>query len=217
MLVKCQCSNCSQPIAFDAVDSGSVSPCPHCGVDARLLSPQIPRATGDKVGDGQFYVWLDDNPEGPLQSDQLLELAKDFSEMGWAPAGGYAWRPLAEFPAALVEARQKEIAELKKARRQELMARKKEATDLKRDISAKMTAVRSEARRQSAVAGETWLGLYDGSLAADQRRGIRIQKENDLRFLEQQKANADGILAQIERELEALEHLSVEDKPVETG
>jgi len=132
--------NCSQPIAFEASEAGSLSSCPHCGADARLLSPPIPRATGEKVGDGEFYVWLDDKPEGPLQSDQLLELAKEFSEMGWAPAGGSARRPLSEFPTALAEARQKEIAELKKKRRQELMTRKKEATKLKRDISTKMSS-----------------------------------------------------------------------------
>jgi len=217
MLVKCQCDNCSQPIGFEAIDAGSLSSCPYCGTDARLLSPPIPGATGERVGDGKFYVWLDDKPEGPLQSDQLLELAKEFSEMGWAPAGGSAWRPLSEFPTALAEARQKEIAELKKKRRQELMARKKEAAELRRDISTKMTAIRSEARRQSAVAGKTWLGLYDGSLAADQRRAIRIEKENQLLFLEQQKANADEILAKIETELEALEQIGSESTPSDAG
>ena len=95
MLVKCQCDNCSQPIAFEAIDAGSLASCPHCGADALLRSSNVPRPTGEKVGDGEFYVWLDDKSEGPLQSEQLLELAKEFSEMGWATAGGSAWRPLA--------------------------------------------------------------------------------------------------------------------------
>ena len=217
MLAKCHCNSCSQSLAFEASDADALVSCPNCGAETCLRSPSIPRPKGEKVGDGDFYVWLDDKPEGPLQSQQLLELARDFPEMAWSPAGGSAWRPLSEFPRALVEARQKEITEIKNTRRKELDVKKKQALELKRDILAKMTEVRNEARRRSAVAGNNWIGLYDSSLAADQRRAIRIQKESALLFLEQQKANADEILAQIEKNLETLEHLGDETTDLDTG
>ena len=217
MLAKCQCNSCSQPLAFDASDVGALLSCPNCRAETCLTSPPIPRAKGEKVGDGEFYVWLDDKPEGPLQSQQLLDLAKEFPDMAWSSAGDSDWRLLSEFPGALVEARQKEIAEIKNTRRKELEVRKKQVLEMKRDISAKMTAVRSDARRQSAVAGKNWIGLYDSSLAADQRRAIRIQKESGLLFLEQQKSNTDEILAQIEKNLETLEHIGDEFTHLDTG
>ena len=205
MLAKCQCNNCSQPLAFEATDAGAVLRCPNCGAETRLVSPRVPPGRGEKVGDGDFYVWLDDKAEGPLQSQQLLELSKEFPEMAWSFAGGSEWSPLSEFQRELEKARLKERAEQKISRRKEWILRKNQVLELKRVIAAKMAGVRSEARRQSAAAGENWLGFYDSELAADQRRAMRAKKEADLLFLEQQKASADEMLAQINKELTELE------------
>jgi DNA-directed RNA polymerase subunit RPC12/RpoP len=205
MLAKCQCNNCSQPLAFEATDAGAVLNCPNCGAETLLVSPHIPSGRGEKVADGDFYVWLDQEAEGPLQSQQLLELSREFPEMAWSFAGGPDWIPLSDFQRELEKARLKERAEQKIARRKEWTLRKNQVLELERDIAAKMAGVRSQARLQSAAAGENWLGLYDSGLAADQRRAISAKKEADLLFLEQQKANTDEILAQIDKELTQLE------------
>jgi hypothetical protein len=80
----------------------------------------------------------------------------------------------------------------------ELRAKKKEAT-------AAMTAIRREARVASDGAGKTWIGLYDSSLAADQRRGIRHAKEETLRPYEDAKETIERQMMALEKHLIWLE------------
>jgi hypothetical protein len=205
MIANCQCKKCSQMLAFEADDVGATVSCPNCGSDTQLVSPSIPPANGEKVDDGEFYVWLDDKAEGPFQSQQLIDLAKQFPEMAWSFAGGSEWNRLADFQKALEKVRQKDLADKKTAKLKALRIQKKEVQELKRQLSAQMTALRNEARRQSSGAGGTWLGLYDSELAASQRRGIRQKKEALILPLEQKKSIADGLLAQIDKQILELE------------
>lgn len=42
MLVKCPCNNCSGHLEFESGNVGVTVPCPHCGLDTRLFTPQVP-------------------------------------------------------------------------------------------------------------------------------------------------------------------------------
>ena len=64
-----------------------------------------------------------------------------------------------------------------------------------------MAAIRQQARRQSANAGESFLLGYDPEKAADQRRGIRCQKEAALAPLETTKAKLEHQLMNLEKHL----------------
>ncbi len=81
----------------------------------------------------------------------------------------------------------------------ELKAKKKEAT-----VAA--TEIRREARVASDGAGKTWLGFYDPSLAADQRRGIRHAKEDALRPYEDTKETIERQLIALEKHVTWLEN-----------
>jgi len=87
----------------------------------------------------------------------------------------------------------------------ELRLRKKELQAEKREASAAMTSIRKEARVESVHAGKTWLGLYDSSLAAAQRRAIRYAKEAALNPHEDSKAAIERQIAQVERDILWLE------------
>ncbi len=81
----------------------------------------------------------------------------------------------------------------------ELKAKKKEAT-----VAA--TEIRREARVAIDGAGKTWLGFYDPSLAADQRRGIRHAKEDALRPYEDTKETIERQLIALEKHVTWLEN-----------
>jgi len=90
----------------------------------------------------------------------------------------------------------------------ELRLRKKELQIRKRETSAAATAIRQEARGESARAGKTWLGFYDPELAAAQRREIRYAKEAALHPHEDAKAAIGRQLLQIEKNLLWVERFS---------
>ena len=83
----------------------------------------------------------------------------------------------------------------------ELKLRKKELQAQKREEAVTMAEIRKEARVRSVDAGKNWIGLYDSSVAADERRGIRYAKEAALRPHEDAKAAIERQLIQIERDL----------------
>jgi len=88
-----------------------------------------------------------------------------------------------------------------KALIKELRQRKKELQLKKREVVSNMQALRSEARQQSTIAGNTWLGLYNSKLAARERRQIRYNKETALRPQESAKAAIERQILQVERDI----------------
>ena len=90
----------------------------------------------------------------------------------------------------------------------ELRIHKKELQLRKREATAAATAIREEARTQSAYAGKTWLGLYDSGLAAAQRRRIRYAKEAALHPHEDVKASIQRQQLHIDQDLLWLDRLS---------
>ncbi len=70
----------------------------------------------------------------------------------------------------------------------ELRQPKKELQVEKREVAARMKAIRTEARQQSVHAGKVFLGSYDSKLGENQRRQIRYSKESALRPQEDAKA-----------------------------
>jgi hypothetical protein len=97
--------------------------------------------------------------------------------------------------------------EEKKQRIKDLRHQKKELQSRKREETAAMTAIRSQARISSAEAGKTWLGLYDSEQAADERRQIRSSKESALIPHENAKAHVEQQLIAIDRELLRLDNI----------
>lgn len=83
----------------------------------------------------------------------------------------------------------------------ELRLRKKELQVQKREVSASMKAIRTDARQQSAQAG-TMLGItYSTKVASSQRRSIRYTKESALRPHEDIKAAIERQLIQVDRDM----------------
>lgn len=202
MIANCQCQKCSQMLAFEADDVGATVNCPNCGSDTQLVSPSIPQANGEKLGDGEFYVWLDDKAEGPFQSQQLIEMAKQFPEMAWSFAGGSEWNKLLHFQTELEKVRTKERIERNSSKLKSLRLKKKEVQLQKRQISAQMTAWRNQAKeiivKQGVVVGNS-------KQAVEQRRRQREVVDNFLSPLQQKMSTADYDLAQIDKEILELE------------
>lgn len=101
--------------------------------------------------------------------------------------------------------------EEKKSLLKELKERKKELQLEKREVAAAMKAIRTDARKQSAVAGtsKSMFGTtYNSSLAAAQRRGIRYQKESALRPQEDAKTAIERQLIQVDRDISWAERFS---------
>ena len=78
---------------------------------------------------------------------------------------------------------------------------KKDLAAKKRETMMAMTAIRQDARKQSANAGESFFIGYDPEAAASQRRGIRRAKETALAPLESGKATLEQRLINIEERL----------------
>ena len=69
-----------------------------------------------------------------------------------------------------------------------------------------MTEIRRDARIKSDGAGITWIGFYSSTLASDQRRWIRHDKEAALRPHEDVKESIDRQLIAYEKLLIWLEN-----------
>jgi len=83
----------------------------------------------------------------------------------------------------------------------ELRQRKKELQVEKREIAAVMKAARTDARQQSAQAGQVFGVFYSSKVAASERRSIRYSKEAALRPQENAKAAVERQLVQIDRDI----------------
>ena len=204
MLVKCKCDKCSGELAFLVFEVGGVAKCPSCGGETELVAPPIP-PTSAASANRCFFVWLDDKAEGPLREDQLLDLSAKFPAMSWCRPDDGRWRQLSSFAQDLKTASEKKVAEEKNAVRKEGRITKLQLQQRKREITAKMTEIRAQARLESAQAGKSWLGLYDSYLAADQRRNIRYQKEMALKNLEQEKQSIEQAIMKVDKILLGLE------------
>jgi len=77
---------------------------------------------------------------------------------------------------------------------------KKELNAKKKEANMQMRAIRSEASNASAHAGKVGLfGFYDSSIAAAQRRGIRIDKEEALAPLEGTKEEIESKILALDK------------------
>ncbi len=89
----------------------------------------------------------------------------------------------------------------------EIRSRIKELKIEKKQAAMSMTEIRRDARVASDGAGKDWLGLYDSSLAARERRGIRHAKENALQPYENAKENLERQILFLEKRIIWLERL----------
>ena len=83
----------------------------------------------------------------------------------------------------------------------ELRQRKKELLIEKREVAAAMKDIRVNARQQSVQAGKAFGIIYNSTLAASERRGIRYDRENALRPKENYKASIERKINQVERDI----------------
>lgn len=96
----------------------------------------------------------------------------------------------------------------------ELKARKKELQIEKREVAAEMKAIRTGATKQSAEAGMLFGGvIYDRKIAANQRRGIRYEKEATLRPHENAKTAIERQMLQVDRDILWVEKFKHQETP----